>query len=185
LPLASPRFEQGPPGFRAIELPRLIDRAIRESGIIDLSKLVIKKGEKVWTVFIDIYPLNDDGNLIDAASIAAALALKKAKMPELDKDGNLDYEKRKSELPLSKDILPISFSFFKLGDAIFLDPTREEEEAADARVTFGISIWNKKKMVNSCQKGGEIPFTKEEIDKIMDLLPKKFEEINEKIKKYL
>src|SRR3989344_7684903 len=31
LPLASPRFESGPPGFNAVELPRLVDRAIRES----------------------------------------------------------------------------------------------------------------------------------------------------------
>src|SRR3989338_4572078 len=45
LPLASPRFEQGPPKFPAIELPRLVDRSIRESGMIDLSKLVIKEGE--------------------------------------------------------------------------------------------------------------------------------------------
>src|SRR3989338_10669378 len=46
LPLASPRFESGPPGFNAIELPRLVDRAIRESGMIDFKKLVIT-GEKV------------------------------------------------------------------------------------------------------------------------------------------
>src|SRR3989344_3636745 len=50
LPLASPRFESGPPGFEAIELPRLVDRAIRESGMIQLDKLVVTPKEKVWTV---------------------------------------------------------------------------------------------------------------------------------------
>src|SRR3989338_5410892 len=60
LPLASPRFESGPPGFDAVELPRLVDRAIRHSGLIDLKKLVIKEGEKVWTVMVDVYPINDD-----------------------------------------------------------------------------------------------------------------------------
>src|SRR3989338_6636178 len=43
LPLASPRFEPGPPDFYAIELPRLVDRAVRESGIIDMKKLVVEK----------------------------------------------------------------------------------------------------------------------------------------------
>src|SRR3990167_5983042 len=104
LPLASPRFESGPPGFEAIELPRLIDRAIRAAELIDLKKLVIKEGEKVWTVIIDLYPINDDGNLIDAASIAALAALRKSFLPELDKDGRIDYDKKMTKkLPLEED----------------------------------------------------------------------------------
>ena len=55
LPLSSPRFESGPPRFPAVELGRLVDRAIRESKFIDFEKLCIKEGEKVWSVFIDIY----------------------------------------------------------------------------------------------------------------------------------
>jgi len=185
LPLASPRFEQGPPGFSAIELPRLVDRAIRESKMIDLGKLVIDK-DKVWTVFLDIYPINDDGNLIDAASLAAVVALSEAKVPELDKDGNIDHDaKPKKKLPLTDEVAPISFSFFKLGNSIVMDPTREEEEACDSRITFGISKKGKQYLINSCQKAGQEIFTQEEIDKIMDLLPKKFDEVNEKLKKFL
>ena len=66
LPLSSPRFESGPPKFEAIELGRIIDRGVRESKFIEFEKLCIKEGEKVWTVFIDIYSINDDGNLLDA-----------------------------------------------------------------------------------------------------------------------
>ena len=186
LPLASPRFEMGPPGFAAIELPRLVDRAIRESHMIELDKLVVKEGEKVWTVFIDIYPINDDGNLIDASTIGAVIALKNAMIPELDKDGKIDYDKKPTKkLPLAKGIAPISFSYFKLGDSIILDPTREEEEACEARITFGLSSWKDQYMINSCQKNGNTPFIKEEIGKMMDVLPKKFEELNEKLKKFL
>ena len=186
LPLASPRFEQGPPGYDAIELPRLVDRAIRESGMIDLSKLVIKEGEKVWTLFIDIYPINDDGNLIDASLIAAVVALHNAKIPFLDKEGKIDYDKEsKEKLPLSDEICPVSFSFFKLGNSLILDPTREEEEACEARITFGISKWNGKYMVNSCQKYEEALFSMEEIEKIVNILPKKLDEINKKLKKFI
>ncbi|MEK6844151.1 MAG: exosome complex protein Rrp42 [Nanoarchaeota archaeon] len=183
--LASPRFEAGPPGFQAIELGRLLDRAIRESGMIDLSKLVITPGEKVWTIYLDIYPINDDGNLLDAANIGAIVALKNAKMPSLDKDGKIDYENRKGGLPLSKEIAPLSVSFYKLGETIIVDPTREEEEACETRVTFGISKWNKHYMVNACQKAGQNSFTEEEMNKILDLLPKEFEELNKRLKNHL
>jgi len=184
LPLASPRFEMGPPGFYAIELPRLVDRAIRGSGMIELDKLFIEEG-KVWTIFIDIYPMNDDGNLIDASTIGAIIALKNSMIPVLDEKGMIDYDKKPTKnVPLSKTY-PFSFTFYKLGDSIIMDPTREEEEACDARITFGISIWNNQYMVNSCQKTGELSFTKEEIAKIMSMLPKKFDELNEKLKKFL
>jgi exosome complex component RRP42 len=185
LPLASPRFEQGPPKFEAIELPRLVDRAIRESGMIDLKKLVVQEGEKVWTVIIDIYPINDDGNLVDASTIGAIAALKTAVIPEVTKEGKVDYKHRtKDQIPLSKETAPLSFTFYKLGDSIILDPTREEQEACDVRITFGISKWNGQYMINSCQKSGEEPFTSEELIKIMEILPKKYNELNEKLKKF-
>ncbi len=186
LPLASPRFEMGPPDFYGIELPRLVDRAVRESHMIELDKLVIKEGEKVWTIYIDIYPINDDGNLIDAATLGAIIALKNTMIPELDKNDKIDYEKKATKkLPLAKGIAPVSFSFFKLGNSIILDPTREEEEACEARVTFGLSNWKEQYMINSCQKSGNTPFTQPEIAQMMKLLPKKFEEVNEKLKKFL
>ncbi|MBS3088281.1 exosome complex protein Rrp42 [Candidatus Pacearchaeota archaeon] len=186
LPMASPRYESGPPKFDAIELPRLVDRAIRASDIIDFKKLVIEEGKKVWTIVADIYPINDDGNIIEASSLAALAALKNAVFPEIDKEGKVDYDKKtKNKLPLAKEIIPISFSFYKLGDSIILDPTREEEEACDARITFGISNWNKQIMLNSCQKKGKAILTSEEIEKIMEIIPKKFEEFNKKLKKFL
>lgn len=186
LPLASPRYEIGPPKFNAIELPRLVDRAIRESSMIKLDKLCIEKGEKVWTVMIDIYPINDDGNIIDAATIAAIAALKSAKIPVLDADGRIDYEKEsKEKLPLLEGTAPLSITFFKLGDSLVLDPTREEEEACDVRITWGISSWNKEYMINSCQKSGETTMSKKEILTMMEMLPKKFDELNERLKKLL
>ncbi len=186
LPMASPRFESGPPGFESIELPRLVDRAIRESGIIDFTKLVITPGEKVWTIIIDVYPINDDGNLIDAATLAALAALHKAEFPNLDENSRIDYKtKTGKKLPLNSDISPISFSFFKLGNSIILDPTREEEEACDTRITFGISKWNGQFMLNSCQKKGEAVLTSEDISKMMEIIPKKFEELDKKLKNFL
>jgi len=186
LPLASPRYESGPPRFPSIELPRLVDRSLRESGMIDFSKLVITKGEKVWTIFVDIYPINDGGNVIDAATIAAIIAMKTAVFPGLKEDGNVDYKNRTDKkLPISDETLPISFTFYKLGNTILLDPTREEEESCDVRITLGISRYNKQYMVNSAQKTGETALSEEEINKMLEILPKKFDEMDKKIKKLI
>jgi exosome complex component RRP42 len=58
------------PGRRA--KPRLssqgcVDRGLRESKCIDLEKLCIKEGEKVWMVNVDIHVIDHDGNLIDSS----------------------------------------------------------------------------------------------------------------------
>lgn len=186
LPLASPRFESGPPKFDAIELPRLMDRMIRESGMIDLKKLVITEGENVWTVIVDIYPINDDGGLIDAASIACLAALHNTKMPGLTDKGQQDYDNiTKESLPVSKETLPVSFTFFKLGDKLLINPTREEEEACDTKVTIGISKWNGKYMINSCQKGWETTFRQAELEEMAKILPDKYEEVMKKLKSYM
>jgi exosome complex component RRP42 len=186
LPMASPRFESGPPGFDAVELPRLVDRVIRHSDLLNLSELVIKQGEKVLTVIIDVYPINDDGNLIDASSIAAFAALQNAVFPEIDAEGKIDYDiKTKKKLPLAKDVIPLSFSFFKLGDVLLLDPTREEQEACETRITFGVSKWNGQLMINSCQKKGEAILSSEDVAKMMEIIPAKYEELSKKLKKFL
>lgn len=47
LPLASERFEMGPPSPEGIELARVVDRGIRASAILDMKSLFIEEG-KVW-----------------------------------------------------------------------------------------------------------------------------------------
>jgi exosome complex component RRP42 len=81
VPLASPDFESGPPRENAIELARVVDRGVRESEVVDIKKLVITPGEKVWIVFIDIHILDYDGNLFDAASLGALAALSTTRIP--------------------------------------------------------------------------------------------------------
>ncbi|MBM3230211.1 exosome complex protein Rrp42 [Candidatus Pacearchaeota archaeon] len=186
LPLASPRYEVGPPKFDAIELPRLVDRVIRESHVIELDKLVVKAGEKVWTVIIDVYPLNDDGNLVDAAVLAAIAALKQAKMPGVTEAGFPDYKHRtKQAVPLAKELVPLSVTLFKLGNALFIDPTREEAEAAEVKCNFGLTKQGKKHMIHSAQKTGAKPFTQKELETAAILIGEKYDELYDKLKKVL
>src|SRR5512147_184268 len=88
VPLASPNYEPGPPDENSIELARIVDRGIRESKAIDNEKLCIEPGKKVFVVFVDVYVLNHDGNLIDASAMAAMSALMNTKIPNYEiKDG--------------------------------------------------------------------------------------------------
>lgn len=186
LPLASPRFEMGPPGFAGIETPRLIDRLLRESGFIDFEGLCIKAGEKVWTLYVDVYPINDDGSLIDAASIACVAALRSATLPELTEDMKVDHDKKgKKKVPLREEILPLSFTFFKIGDSILVHPTREEEEACETKITLGASEWEGTLMINSCQKGWQTTLSLTDVESIMDTLPEKYDELSKKLNKLL
>ncbi|MAG78802.1 RNA-binding protein [Candidatus Pacearchaeota archaeon] len=180
LPLSSPRFEAGPPKIESIELGRLIDRAIRESKLIELDKLCIKEGEKVWTVFIDIYSINDDGNLLDAAGIGAIAALKNAKIPKYDeKNETVLYEESSGKnIPLSKDI-PVSITAHKIGENIIIDSTREEEDISETRVTIGSSNG----IVSSMQKGNSKELSIKEMEHILDLVEKVEKEISLKINK--
>jgi len=80
VPLASPTFEPGPPDERAIELARVVDRGIRSSRAIPLDQLCILPGKRVYIIFVDIYILNHDGNLVDASALAALAALSNTKL---------------------------------------------------------------------------------------------------------
>ncbi|MEA3379169.1 MAG: exosome complex protein Rrp42 [Nanoarchaeota archaeon] len=174
LPFSSPKFESGPPGIKAIELARVVDRAIRESGALDFKKLCIKKGEKIWLVMIDIYPINAAGNLFDACSLAALAALKDAKFPELV-NGEIDYKKRsKKSLPLKK--LPLECTVYKIKDKLFIDPIAEEEEAVTARLTVGVMDNGN---VCAMQKGGEEELDLETIKKMIELAIEKTAKLRE------
>lgn len=181
LPLSSPRFESGPPKFPTIELGRVIDRGLRESDFIDFEKLCIKEGEKVWNVFVDIYSINDDGNLLDAAGIGAIIALKNAKMPVYDeKEDKIDYKKREGKIPL-KENLPIAITFHKIGEEFVIDPTREEEDISETRVTIGSSNG----IISSIQKGEVKPLKVEELDKVFDSVEAAYKEVFKKLEKYI
>jgi exosome complex component RRP42 len=181
-PLSSSKFEYGPPGIESIELARIVDRGIRESGMIDFKKLCIKEGEKVYSIYLDIYPINHDGNLIDAAAIASVAALLTSKMPKVDDEGNVQFgEWTNKGIPLTKNI-PTTLTFYKIGKHILLDPVIEEEESSDARVSIAISH-DKKPMIHAMQKGGYESFTKDEMFKIIDEAAKKSKEIFNQINK--
>lgn len=172
-PLASPDFELGPPGIDAIELGRVVDRGIRESKLIDTKKLCIEPGEKVWSLAIDICPINDAGNLFDAGALSALAALKASKFPKLDED-KVDYnEKTENAVPIA-DSEPLSVTVVKIGPHFIVDPTTEEQKVIDARLTVATT---KDGQLCAMQKGGDDPLSVEDIDKMVEIAQDKCNEL--------
>ncbi len=128
VPLASPTFEPGPPDEHSVELARVVDRGIRESEAVDLSKLCIEEGERVWLVFIDIHALDDDGNLMDASALAAIAALLNTTVPA-ERYGVGD------DFPLPVRDLPVAVTTQIIGDYAVVDPGKDEENASKNFIT--------------------------------------------------
>ncbi|MCX6814639.1 MAG: exosome complex protein Rrp42 [Candidatus Aenigmarchaeota archaeon] len=180
-PIASPDFEKGPPAEDAIELARVVDRGIRESGAIDMKKLCIKEKEKTWMVFVDIHILNHAGNLIDAAGLASIAALLTAKMPEYDEEaGTVSYEKKHKKLPMK--FKPVPITVFKMSDSLFLDPNLEEEDVTSVSLT--VTTKDDGNIV-ALQKGGSQSLSLEEIEKAFELSLKKGAEIRKLLEKHI
>ena len=175
VPLASPHFEAGPPSEDAIEVSRVVDRAIRESKVVDFKKLCIKEGEKVWMVFVDIAVMDNGGNLIDACSLAALAALLHAKVPKLDDKNEVISGEYSHNLPIHGK--PLCTTFVKIGDQILVDPSMAEDVALDARLTIGTFEKDGHIKLCSMQKGGSVGFTMEEIESMIHLAEQKGKEL--------
>ena len=157
IPMASPDFEAGPPRENAIELARVVDRGVRESEVVEIDKLCIEPGEKVWIVFIDIHILDYDGNLFDAASLATLAALFTSTVPAERFELGEDYP-----LPLKEP--PISCTSVKFNNVVVMDPSLDEEEIAEARLTVAT---DNNGDIRAMQKGLSGSFTREEIQKVI------------------
>jgi exosome complex component RRP42 len=176
-PIASPAFEAGPPNEESIELARIVDRGIRESKCIDTAKLVIEPGKKVFVVFVDIYVLNHDGNLIDASALAAMTALLNTKMSNYEiKEGEVKIKPGYEQLPIRKH--PITITTAKIGNKLVVDPIFEEEQVMDARISFAI---DDDENICAIQKGGSGYFEPQQVIEAAKIAKNKAKELRKKL----
>lgn len=176
LPMSSPEFETGPPDAESVELARIVDRGIRESRALDLKKLCIVPGSKVWGIAIDICTINHDGNLIDAASLAAVAAVKSARFPKYEGE-KINYKEMTDQpLPVAARA-PVTVTVVKIGNSLLVDPSYEEEKFCDARLTVAISEGR----ICAMQKGGDAGLGFDEVDRMVALAMAKAEEVSSRL----
>lgn len=187
-PMADPSFEAGRPTESAVELGRIIDRGLRESRAIDMESLCVVAGKLVWAIRVDLHILDNCGNLVDAANIAALAALSTFRRPECTLGGEDGQEviihppEAKEPLPLIVHHFPIAvtFGFFDNGEITIIDPTHYEEAVMEGRLTATL---NTNGDVCAIQKAGGVGVINNSIISCLRFASVKAADITAKIKK--
>ncbi|XP_043917467.1 exosome complex component RRP45 [Protopterus annectens] len=186
-PMASPVFEAGRNSELCVKLNQLLERCFRNSKCIDTESLCVVSGEKVWHIRVDIHLLNHDGDIIDAASIAAIAALSHFRRPDASVQGDevtvYSLEER-DPIPLCIHHMPIcvSFAFFQQGKYLLVDPTEREERVKDGLLVVAM---NKHREICIIQSSGGIMLFKDQVLKCCRIASVKVAEITELIQKAL
>ncbi|KAF9205307.1 hypothetical protein BGZ49_004207 [Haplosporangium sp. Z 27] len=165
-PMASAAFEVGRQTDEEVLVSRLIEKAMRRSRALDTEGLCIVAGEKVWSIRVDIHFLDHDGNLVDAACIAAITALQHFRRPDVTVVGEevtIHTLEQRNPVPLSIHHIPIcvTFAFFDNGQHVLVDPTHLEEQIQEGDMTITLNVH---KEVCALSKAGGIPM---EVDQIL------------------
>jgi len=148
-PVAGPNWEPGPPSPESIELGRVVDRGIRESGCIDVDNLCLIPGEKAWQVILDLFAISDDGNLFDAFALAGIAAMRTAMIPEER------FEISGEDRPLNISKTPIMCSYHKVGGRFVYDADGREEREFTEIMEHAQSRCNElREMVSKVEEAG-------------------------------
>ncbi|MFH0736982.1 MAG: exosome complex protein Rrp42 [Candidatus Micrarchaeota archaeon] len=173
LPTASPLFEPGPPSVEAIEVARVVDRAIRSAECVDLGSFFVET-DKVLGLYLDIYVLDHAGNFTDAATTAATAALMCAKKPRVE-GGKIVRGEYEGMLNPRK--LPTTTTMIKVGEHWLVDPSRDEERVSETNLTIGTT----EEHVCAMQKG-KGSLSKNELIDAMDIAFKRGNDIRDILK---
>ncbi|XP_069781260.1 exosome complex component RRP45 [Narcine bancroftii] len=184
-PMASPAFEPSRQSELLVKLNRLLERCLRNSKCIDMESLCVVARAKVWKIRVDLHLLNHDGNIIDAASIAAIVALCHFKRPDVSIQGEevIVYTPEERDLiPLSIHHMPIavSFAFFQQGTYLLVDPIEHEERVMDGLLVIAM---NKHRELCTIQSSGGIMLLKDQVLRCTKIAGVKVAEITELIQK--
>ncbi|XP_033890440.3 exosome complex component RRP45 [Acipenser ruthenus] len=185
--MASPAFEPGRQSELVVKLNRLVERCLRNSKCIDTESLCVVSGEKVWQIRVDLHLLNHDGNIMDAASIAAITALCHFRRPDVSiqgEDVTVYTPEERDPVPLSIHHMPIcvSFSFFQQGTYLLVDPSEREERVMDGLLVIAM---NKHREICTIQSSGGIMLLKDQVLRCSKIASVKVTEISELIQKAL
>jgi len=119
-----------------------IERVVNGSGVVDPASLE-SSGEgctATWTLEVDAYVLDHDGNLADATMLAVLAALSDTSLPgvEMDPEGKVLIQEAGPGQDLIISTLPVPLTFAVADGQFLADPTFEEEQLCTHAVTVVI-----------------------------------------------
>ncbi|XP_047955988.1 exosome complex component RRP43 [Salvia hispanica] len=149
-PICSPLIRPGRPAEVAPVISKQLSDTILSSGMIDLKELCLVSGKAAWMAYLDIYCLDADGALFDAALLSAVAAFSHLQIPvvSLNDDGRIvlvseeNGGSMKEKEPVNKEKIklkmnsqPFSLTCILHKNYILADPTSEEESIMETYLT--------------------------------------------------
>ncbi|XP_038989680.1 exosome complex component RRP43 isoform X2 [Phoenix dactylifera] len=184
-PICSPSVRSGRPAEVAPVISQRLSDVITSSEMINLNELSLISGKAAWMAYLDIYCLNADGCLFDAALLSAVAAFSHLQIPLVSVNddgrvvavsGELTEGKSKLELvnkekrKLSLRSKPFSLTCILHEKYILADPNSEEESIMDTFVTVVLDSWGQ--LVSIYKPGGAVLANMSTI-KVIDYYSKK------------
>ncbi|KAH0972077.1 hypothetical protein GBA52_024233 [Prunus armeniaca] len=174
-PICSPTVRPGRPAEAApVVSKQLSDTILRQvkclsccsfCGMINLKELSLISGKAAWMAYLDIYCLDADGALFDAALLSAVAAFSHLQIPVVsmnddgkvvvlsgDHGGKEPVNKGKRKLTLSS--IPFSLTCLLHKNYILADPTAEEESVMETLVT--VVLDSSGQLVSLYKPGGPV-----------------------------
>ncbi|KAK1278843.1 hypothetical protein QJS04_geneDACA023692 [Acorus gramineus] len=167
-PICSPIVRPGKPAEIAPVISKQLEDAILSSGLINLKELSLISGKAAWMTYVDIYCLNADGSLFDAALFAAVAAFSHLEIPlvSLSEGGrvitvsgeNLDNTAKelvnKDKRKLTLHSIPFSLTCVLHKNYILADPTAEEESIMETLLT--VVLDSSSQLISLYKPGGSV-----------------------------
>ncbi|PIA45324.1 hypothetical protein AQUCO_01700692v1 [Aquilegia coerulea] len=165
--ICSPLVRPGRPAEEAPVISKQLTDVILSSGMVNMKELCLIPGKAAWMAYLDIYCLDADGALFDAALLSAVAAFSHLHIPavslndegrvvsvsEEQVEGNSIKEplnKGKRKLTLSST--PFALTCILHKKYILADPTAEEESIMETLVTVVLDVTGR--LVSFYKPGG-------------------------------
>ncbi|CAI5731935.1 unnamed protein product [Peronospora destructor] len=141
-PLCSNRFTVGRLSEEAQSIGSQLTRIVIGSRVVEMEKLSIVTGQSAWKLMVDVYCVDHDGNVLDAALTSIMAALKTLKLPATsvnEADNVVSIVPNEDATPLRMEHCAYATSFAVVDDTVLIDPTSDEEDLASAVFSFSYS----------------------------------------------
>ncbi|CAG5106925.1 Oidioi.mRNA.OKI2018_I69.chr1.g3062.t2.cds [Oikopleura dioica] len=159
-PVCSPNAKAGPPNEVAQTMSIFLDGILKQ--VFDNNQLCIEPDVLAWTLFIDVYCLEDDGNVTDAAMMSVISSLRDLKLPEItiDEETAKPVVNVEKSTPVSLKMIPVSTTYGEFSGILLLDPTARETELGSSPITV---VCSEKGALLCFNRSGGSPLSQEQV----------------------
>uniref|UniRef100_A0A7S0BPB6 Ribosomal RNA-processing protein 43 n=1 Tax=Rhodosorus marinus TaxID=101924 RepID=A0A7S0BPB6_9RHOD len=132
--MCSSKYRPGRKPEESYHLQELAAQHVRR--LVQPSSLELEFENMMWSLSLDVYCLEDDGNMEDATLLVAMAALKDMRLPEIlsTEEGYNATKSRTRSVDFRELIVPVSFGV--IDTRVVIDPDSSEEALCEAKVTI-------------------------------------------------